>query len=194
MLDNSVIRLEVRSGSVSVIPAQKYQVYDSVTVVDAAGRLGEQPYVAVRQGNDLVLLYADGTEVVLQDYFLGDTLFSMDGLGGVIELPADMAPIGMIDGKALYTSGTSPCRRVHWRGLDRRWRESWSCPGWSWRWGRGFGSYGRWKWRRCLALLRSPFRRRVQFEHRDLRFIRGWARYPRQWIGCGYLRFKWQAH
>src|SRR6056297_288391 len=108
MLDNSVIRLEVRSGSVSVIPAQKYQVYDSVTVVDAAGRLGEQPYVAVRQGNDLVLLYADGTEVVLQDYFLGDTLFSMDGLGGVIELPADMAPIGTVDGKALYAFGGSP--------------------------------------------------------------------------------------
>src|SRR6056297_3222610 len=108
MLDNSVIRLEVRSGSVSVIPAQKYQVYDSVTVVDAAGSLSEQPYVAVRQGNDLVLLYADGTEVVLQDYFLGDTLFSMDGLGGVIELPADMAPIGTVDGKALYAFGGSP--------------------------------------------------------------------------------------
>ncbi|EDM70218.1 surface adhesion protein, putative [Roseobacter sp. AzwK-3b] len=76
--------------------------------MDAAGRLGEQPYVAVRQGNDLVLLYADGTEVVLQDYFLGDTLFSMDGLGGVIELPADMAPIGTVDGKALYAFGGSP--------------------------------------------------------------------------------------
>ncbi|MHA7852709.1 Ig-like domain-containing protein, partial [Roseovarius sp.] len=108
MLDNSVIRLEVRSGAVSVIPAQKYQVYDSVTVIDGSGSLGEQPYVAVRQGNDLVLLYADGTEVVLQDYFLGDTLFSMDGLGGVIELPADMAPIGTVDGKALYAFGGSP--------------------------------------------------------------------------------------
>ena len=107
MLDNSVIRLEVRSGSVSIIPGQHYQAYDSVTVVDGSGSLGEQPYVAVREGNDLVLLYADGTEVVLQDYFLGDTLFSMDGLGGVIELPADMAPIGMIDGKALYAFGGS---------------------------------------------------------------------------------------
>ena len=108
MLDNSVTRLEVRSGARSVVPAQQYQAYESVTVVDAAGSLGDQPYVAVRQGNDLVLLYADGTEVVLQDYFLGDTLFSMDGLGGVIELPADMAPIGTVDGKALYAFGGSP--------------------------------------------------------------------------------------
>src|SRR6056297_182837 len=108
MLDNSVIRLEVRSGAVSIIQAQQYQAFDSVTLVDRASTLGQQPYVAVREGNDLVLLYADGTEVVLQDYFLGDTLFAMDGLGGAIELPVDGAPIGMIDGIALYAFGGGP--------------------------------------------------------------------------------------
>ena len=66
------------------------------------GALDSTAYVVVRDGDDLVMLFADGTRVVIEDYFISTASFAFDGLGQAVELPLDAQPIGTVGDKALY--------------------------------------------------------------------------------------------
>jgi hypothetical protein len=102
MLDARIGQLVARSGRVSEISASQYQAFDTVVIINETAQRIEQPYVVVRKGSDLVLIYADGTEVVLENYFDGETVLVLDGAGAGITLPPSAAPIGAIGDTALY--------------------------------------------------------------------------------------------
>ena len=102
MLDSRYVRFVVETGKSSTIAASKLSGLDRFTIAADDGALDSTAYVVVRDGDDLVMLFADGTRVVIEDYFTSTASFAFDGLGQAVELPLDAQPIGTVGDKALY--------------------------------------------------------------------------------------------
>ena len=81
MLDSRYVRFVVETGKSSTIAASKLSGLDRFTIAADDGALDSTAYVVVRDGDDLVMLFADGTRVVIEDYFTSTASFAFDGLG-----------------------------------------------------------------------------------------------------------------
>jgi hypothetical protein len=79
MLDASIARIAVLQGQSIGLLREDYFGFDQFTLVNAQGSVIEQAYVALRDGDSLILIYADGTQVILTDYFLGDAVLVLEG-------------------------------------------------------------------------------------------------------------------
>ena len=90
MLDSRYVRFVVETGKSSTIAASKLAGLDRFTIAADDGALDSTAYVVVRDGDDLVMLFADGTRVVIEDYFTSTASFAFDGLGQAVELPLDV--------------------------------------------------------------------------------------------------------
>jgi hypothetical protein len=95
----------VSTGRLSVLPVATYAGLDRFSLSDAEGQLAEQAFVAIRQGDDLVVIYADGTQVIIEGYFTQDTTVVLDAAGGPVDLAPMGEPIGTIDGVTLHGYG-----------------------------------------------------------------------------------------
>ena len=102
MLDNRYVRFVIETGKSSTVAASELAGLDRFTIAAEDGALDSMAYVVVRDGDDLVMLFADGTRVVIEDYFTSTASFAFDGLGQAVELPLDAQPIGTVGDKALY--------------------------------------------------------------------------------------------
>ena len=102
MLDNRYVRFVIETGKSSTVAASELAGLDRFTIAAEDGALDSMAYVVVRDGDDLVMLFADGTRVVIEDYFTSTASFAFDGLGQAVELLLDAQPIGTVGDKALY--------------------------------------------------------------------------------------------
>ena len=100
MRDQSVSNLNIRvqAGQVSVIDPATYVGADRVTISHGDGQPYDQAVVAVRQGDDLVLIYADGTQVIVEDYFLNTSTVAIEDASGLAELglPPLSGPVSLL--------------------------------------------------------------------------------------------------
>lgn len=105
MLDASIARIAVLQGQSIGLLREDYFGLDQFTLVNAQGGVIEQAYVALRDGDSLILIYADGTQVILTDYFLGDAVLVLEGVSGATALPQNAPPMGLMDDLALLSFG-----------------------------------------------------------------------------------------
>ena len=105
MLDNRYVRFVIETGKSSTLAASKLAGLDRFTIAAEGGALDSMAYVVVRDGDDLVMLFADGTRVVIEDYFTSTASFAFDGLGQAVELPLDGHSLRGPDGEVTIRPG-----------------------------------------------------------------------------------------
>ena len=108
----------VVSGRSSVVRVADYAQMDGFSVIGADGALDGVSFVVVQRGDDLVVIYADGTEVIIEDYFLSNTIAVFDTGVTPVELGPLVEPIGTIGDDALY-GYSGPVDEVRAIILDR---------------------------------------------------------------------------